>query len=127
MAAETVMHNVLRVCLDPLPLLEQALAVSKGAHHFAGSRADEYWGIRVLLERVRELVEVTTVQKDNEEAFDVASNALGGALSLIGQYNNDAVDDQMLYTIETMLALAKKHLDEEWFALEQAGTEVQHG
>lgn len=107
-------------------LLHEVVAVVNAAHDKASHRAGEYWGICVLAERVLMLVEAAG-HHPNEDTYDVASNAIGGALALIGQYNDDTVDDQLLYAVESLLSVAKKKLDRDWFVLEQSAVEVQHG
>lgn len=108
----------------------QALAVCKAAHRNTDDRASEYWGLCVLLEGVQEKLDamenISPADQPNEEFFDRASNALGGALTLVGR-SDDMGDDTLIMAVRTLVTLAKAKLDEEWQAFEQSTLEEQHG
>ncbi len=106
--------------VDAFSLVTEALAVANAAHTQAPQCSDAYYGVCVLLERVTTLVETaTTTESPSEEAYDLASNAIGGADVLIARFNNQ-VDDLLLHAVASLLELAKKKVDADWFVLEQA-------
>lgn len=103
---------------DPQNLIQQAIAVSRVARHNSDKqRSGQYWGIHTLVESLgRDLDAV--LKSPNDETYDRASNSLAGALSLIQDFNDDRVDDSLLYTLGTLLFLTKVMVDQAWSVFE---------
>jgi hypothetical protein len=113
-------------CVEPNMLMRQAEAVITVAFRLANHRANQYWGLKLLIDGVIDDVEAAS-ESPSYETYDKASNALAAALSLIAAFNSDAVDDKLLYAVVTILATAKGKLDDAWQAFELLAVEVQHG
>lgn len=102
--------------VDPKMLMLQANSVMLVAFRQAEHRANQYWGLKLLLERVSDDVDAAR-ESSSDETQEKASNSLQGALSLLTAYNDDEVDDELLYAVGTLLSLAKAKVD---------AAEVQH-
>jgi hypothetical protein len=103
--------------VEPKMLMLQANSVMLVAFRQAEHRANQYWGLKLLIERVCDDVEAAR-ESSSDEAQEKASNSLQGALSLLTAYNDDEVDDELLYAVGTLLSLAKAKVD---------AAEVLHG
>lgn len=107
-----------RYYLDPQCLMMQAITVSKAAHHESDKeRSGQYWGLHMLVESLGRDMDAI-LKSPNDETYDRASNSLAGALSLLEDFNDESVDDSLLYTLGTLLFLTKVMVDQAWEVLE---------
>lgn len=100
--------------LDAYCFVLQAKAVNEAAFSKAGDKANEYWGLQLLIDGVvKDVRAVTDIPTAREEAYEVASCSLAGAISLLAAYNDQDVDDVLLMAVEALLRMAKKRVDDD--------------
>lgn len=98
--------------LDALCFSLQAKAVMQAAFRNANERADDYHGLRMLIEIANNDLYTANAQED-DESLEKASCSLAGALGILSTYNSDVVDDELLYAVQTLLQMSKKRADEQ--------------
>lgn len=109
---------------DPYSVMLQAQAVAEIAATEAAT--DVHWAIHSLVEKSTEKTEkaqrALQSGRISIELHEAASNELAGVVGMLRALNNDAVDDVLLYALETLLVLAKAQIDADYEA-HRRGTE----
>lgn len=109
---------------DPYCLMLQARDVAETAANDDGSE-DSLWGLHSLIEKSVEKVSAAVEEKnaDSEDLCNRASDELAGVLGVLHAVNDDRLDNELVYAVESLLRMAKRQIDTKIERLIQARRE----
>ncbi|MDO9357903.1 MAG: hypothetical protein Q7T70_02780 [Polaromonas sp.] len=111
--------------IDPYCVMNQALNVMRAAVDESAKPTDMHWGVFSLIEHGVAHVERAQAALDakafSEDLHDKASSELAGLIGVLHAVNTDAVDNTLIYAVETLVTVAKAKIDSDNEAFMRGG------
>jgi hypothetical protein len=108
---------------DPYSVMHQALEVARAAA--SNGVTDMHWGLCSLVEagmrHVERAQDAINAKAFSEDLHNKASCELAGLLGVLRAANTDAVDDSLLYAVETLVVVAKEQIDTDNDTFQRSG------